>query len=108
VIMGRTHREKGMNTNAVNDSIACPRCRANVAWPQSLSTDQKRLLADTSRKSLTDGARLAKSSFNLDLGGAKALSAHISADGGKCHGCGAQISEEVSICPRCHSANLDW
>jgi hypothetical protein len=88
--------------------IACRKCRQNVVWPESLSTDEKRQIADVSRKSRAEGASLAKLKLRLELREAKVLSLHISREPGSCHRCGHPVTGEVSICSNCRSANLDW
>ena len=87
--------------------IACPKCRQNVVWPEALSADDKSALAQASRRSRLEGAQLAHRKYDLDLREAKALSLHISEDG-RCHRCAAPVTEELSICTKCRSANLNW
>src|SRR5258706_16361593 len=87
--------------------IACPKCRTNVVWPEALSEDQKRLLAETSRKSRLEGAQFGASKLGLNLREAKALTLHISGEPGKCHRCAGPITGEIAICPKCRSGNLD-
>jgi hypothetical protein len=88
--------------------VACPKCKANVVWPTGFSADEKRLLANVTRSSVFEGAQLAHRKFGLDLREAKALSFHITRDRGKCHRCAKPVSGDVSVCPNCRSANLDW
>ena len=69
--------------------VACAKCRQNVVWPQSLSSQDKAMLADECRIGGLKCAKLAISRFGFDLSEAKALSFHITRERGKCHRCGA-------------------
>ena len=88
--------------------IACPKCKTNVVWLESLSEADRHAIAETTRQSRFEGAKRMVSEFGLDLRLAKGLSLHISQPRGKCHRCGGALSGAVSLCPNCRSANLDW
>lgn len=88
--------------------IFCPKCRANVVWPASLSAEDRSEVAAEVRSSPLSGAKLAHTRFGLDLREAKALSCHIMRKSGECHRCHRPLQEEVSICAQCGSANLNW
>ncbi len=88
--------------------IACPKCGANVVWPESMSGAEKGSFAETTRKNRIEGARFGKSKLGLGLGEAKTLAFHVSSEHGRCHRCAGPITGEIAICPKCRSANLDW
>jgi hypothetical protein len=88
--------------------VSCEKCRQNVVWPQSLSAEDKTILGDECRYRGLRGMKLAMSKFGFDLREGKALLFHITRERGKCNRCGTNVTGEVSICPNCHSANLDW
>jgi hypothetical protein len=52
--------------------------------------------------------KMARSQFGLNLAEAKALAFHISGLKGECHRCRRPLTEEISVCEQCRSANLDW
>jgi hypothetical protein len=88
--------------------VFCPRCKTNVAWPASLSAEEKSKIAAKVRASPLTGVKLAHVEFGLDLREAKALSFHLTRKNGECHRCHAPLQNEESICQQCRSANLDW
>jgi hypothetical protein len=88
--------------------VACARCRQNIVWPQSLSAEDKAIIAGECRSSSLNCAKLVVSRFGFDLREAKALTFHITRERGKCHRCGAKVFGEISVCTNCRSANLDW
>jgi len=88
--------------------VACVKCGANVVWLGSLTGEDKKRIATAVRSDTLRGTQLLHSRFGLDLREAKALSFHITCEAGKCHRCDSSVSGEVSVCSKCHSANLDW
>jgi hypothetical protein len=88
--------------------IFCPKCKTSVAWPASLTAEEKSAIAAEVRASPLSGVKLAHAQFGLDLREAKALSFHITRKSGECHRCHRPLREEVAICAQCRSANLDW
>jgi hypothetical protein len=88
--------------------VFCPKCKANVVWPVDISEEQKRTFAQTKRADTLKAAQSAVAQFGFDMREAKCLSFHITREPEKCHRCGGQLRDEVSVCVKCRSANLDW
>ncbi|HUI97563.1 MAG TPA: hypothetical protein VLX44_17540 [Xanthobacteraceae bacterium] len=88
--------------------LFCPRCKASIVWPLSLSADDKARTATEVRASAMAGAKWLHERFGLELGEAKALSFHVTRTVGQCHRCHRALQGEASICRQCRSANLDW
>jgi hypothetical protein len=80
----------------------------DVVWPQTLSSEKKKHLAEQTRQSTVIGAKLAKENLGLDLTEAKALAVHITRTPGKCNRCSRPIPGEIAVCSQCRAANLDW
>jgi hypothetical protein len=79
-----------------------------VVWPKSLTEKEKHAIATAVRSDTFKGMQLAHSKFGLDIREAKALSFHITREPSKCHRCGTPLTEEISVCAKCKSANLNW
>lgn len=88
--------------------IFCPKCKANVVWPASLSLEEKSTIAAEVRENPLAAVKLNHERFGLSLGEAKALAFHVTKKHGQCHRCHRPLTDEVSICGQCRSANLDW
>jgi Zn finger protein HypA/HybF involved in hydrogenase expression len=79
-----------------------------VAWPSSLSPEERARIAVEVRWNPLSAVKLIHGQFGFDLRDAKALAFHITRSAGECHRCHGALESKVSICPRCQSANLDW
>jgi Zn finger protein HypA/HybF involved in hydrogenase expression len=88
--------------------IFCPKCKANVVWPASLSSAEKSGIAAEVRENLLAAVKLNHERFSLNLREAKALAFHVTKKHGECHRCHRPLQDEVSVCGLCRSANLDW
>ena len=94
--------------NTPTTSIHCPRCRQNVAWPESASASQKEAIAARARYSRIDAIKLMRPQFGMDLKEAKCLVEHLPMSKGYCLRCGQSVNDGVSVCGNCRSVNLNW
>jgi hypothetical protein len=81
--------------------IEWPRCKASLRWPLSLTRDQKRAVASTTRIEVFEGARCPHRDFGMDLSDAKALAFHITRVPGGCYRCSKSVTNPVSACANC-------
>ena len=88
--------------------IFCPKCKANVVWPASLSSEEKSRFAVEARESPLAAVKLTHERLGLNLREAKALAFHVTKKRGECHRCHRPLQGEASVCGQCRSANLDW
>jgi hypothetical protein len=88
--------------------VICRKCKTPVVWQWEMTNEDKAALALETRSNSIAGVQMARARFGLDIREAKALSFHITKVKGECHRCHTPVVEEVSVCEKCRSANLDW
>jgi hypothetical protein len=88
--------------------LLCPKCRARISWPSTLTDAELGSLAALARSRPLDATRYAHETLGLDLTEAKIVSFHITRVHGLCHRCGSLLSGRESLCGTCRAANLDW
>ena len=86
----------------------CPRCKAAVQYPASLTAEEKAAIAGENRADRLEALRRWRAAYDLDLATAKGLGFHITREPGVCHRCKHPTSGSESVCTNCKSFNLDW
>ena len=93
-----------------SNTLNCQKCGADVPILELPAEVKKRVSIIAYRTGRIQAVVELKASAKIGLGDAKAVVFHLSDEGGVCHRCRAQLTEqkEEQTCPKCHSLNLRW